>query len=238
MKIGCLKAVCLFFLVCLIYSAWMTGFSFKFSESKMFPNYNMLAEAFVKGHLFIETSLPQVDIIIKDGKQYFYSGPVPALLRVPFIIIAQKSISTGVMIVLFCAGISTLFAMILGELTPPGEGGSLSLVKIILVMTFIFNGFSLFMVTIPTFHNEAISAAMFFLLAALYFFLKIRNQGYRMSAGTSIFIGLSLVLCIGSRISYVWLDEKFGPYSEAGNRPCFCSDRRDRRCVSRPDHVV
>lgn len=204
MKNGRLKVLWLFLAVALFYSAWMTGFKFSFPECDTLPNYNMLASAFVQRRMDIDPTRQTLDTIIKDGRQYLYSGPVPALLRVPAMVLFHTGLPTGFMIVLFCAGIVVLVARILDEVTPADRSGPLSAVKAIVVLTFIFNGYTLLMVTIPSFHHEAICAAMFFLLVALFFLFRSKKQGYRMTAKTSIAIGLALSLCIGSRFSYVF----------------------------------
>ncbi|MFC1816632.1 hypothetical protein ACFL0M_12030 [Thermodesulfobacteriota bacterium] len=203
MQFGRIKVVWLFLSICMVYTLWMTGFTFIFSECELFPNYTMLAKAFVEGHLFIQEA-PGVDTILMDGKRYLFSGPVPALLRLPVTLLFSSDIPTGLMIVLFCAGVSTLFALILDELSPPGQAKTLSLIKAIFVLTFIFNGISLYMVSIPSLHHESISAAMFFLMMSIYFLLKMHNRGYQPTVSTSILIGLSLSLSVGSRFSYVY----------------------------------
>lgn len=198
-----LKAVWLFLAICVFYTAWMTGLTFNFSECEMFPNYAMLADGFADGHLFIQAS-PPADTMLKDGNRYIFSGPVPALVRLPVRLLFGTVIPTGLMIVLFCAGVSTLFALILDELVPADTTNAPSLLKRLFVLVFIFNGISLFMVTIPSIHHESISAAMFFLMIAVLFLLKTHNHNYRPKAGTSIVIGLSLSLSVGCRFSYAY----------------------------------
>lgn len=204
MPLGRIKAMLLFLAIGLVYTAWMTGFTFRFSECERFPDSNMLAQAFKDGRLFIETPSPLTDTLIKNNKQYFYSGPLPALLRVPSMILFKKGIPTGAMIILFCAGIVTFFMLIIDELIPPGKKKSLAVAKSAFVLVFTFNGFSLVMVSIPSFHNEAISAAMFFFITALYLLIKIHKQRYRSNDWSAFFFGLTLSFCIGSRISYVF----------------------------------
>lgn len=202
MRMHQLKMIGLFAALCLFFSAWMTGFDFSFAECRLFPNYNMLAASFAEGRLSIEAPPKTVDILVKDGRQYLYAGPVPALLRLPLMPVLEKGIPSGVMIVLFCAGIGTLFIILLGQLTPADQPGAGSFLRASLVLVFVLNGFTLLMVTIPSFHHEAISAAMFFLMAALYYFFKIRRSGYRPTSGETIGIALALSLCVGSRVSY------------------------------------
>lgn len=204
MRLGRIKLLLLFLAVCLVYTAWMTGFTFRFTECSRFPNSNMLAQAFVNGRLFIETASPLTDTLIRDQKQYFYAGPLPALLRVPVLFLFNNGIPTGAMIILFCAGILILFVLVTDELIPSGEKKGSAAVRSTFVVVFILNGYTLAMVAIPSFHNEAISAAMFFFMVALYFLVKIHKQVYRAGAGAVILCGLALSFCIASRISYVF----------------------------------
>jgi hypothetical protein len=203
MPFGRIKVILLFLAICLAYTAWMTGFTFRFSECKMFPNSNMLAQAFTDGRLFIETSSSLTDTLIIDQKQYFYSGPLPALLRLPSMILFKKGIPTGAMIIIFCAGTITFFMLILDELIPPDKKKSIVVVKSTFVVVFTFNGFSLVMVSIPSYHNEAISAAMFFFITALYLLIKVHKQRYRINIWSAFFFGLAISFCAGSRISYI-----------------------------------
>lgn len=206
---GRLKTAGLFLVVCIFYSAWMTGLTFKFSECELCPNYNLLAQAFANGRLNLENS-PATDTSVKEGKRYLYFGPVPALLRLPVMLIFKRGIPTGMMIVFFCAGISTFFVMIIGQLIPPDQHESSLSIKTILSLAFIGNGFSLLMVSIPVFYNEAISAAMFFLFATLYFFFRARQQEYDITFGNAVLIGSSMAMCIGSRFSYVFAEIVIG----------------------------
>lgn len=198
-----MKAVWLFLFLCLFYTAWMTGFTFIFTECELFPNYGMLADGFADGHLFIQAS-PAADTMLKDGHRYVFSGPVPALVRLPVRLLFGARIPTGLMIVLFCAGVGTLFALILEELIPAGITRSLSFVGKTFITVFAVNGISLFMVTIPSIHHESITAAMFFLMVAVMILLKMHNRRYRPTLGASIMIGLSLSLSVGCRFSYAY----------------------------------
>ncbi|MEW6671389.1 MAG: hypothetical protein AB1427_06770 [Thermodesulfobacteriota bacterium] len=198
-----MKAAWLFLFICVFYSAWMTGLTFRFSECETLPNYAMLADGFADGHLFIQAS-PPADMIIKNGNRYIFSGPVPALVRLPVRFLFGTSVPSGVMIILYCAGVGTLFAFILDELVPGNPTRSPSLLKKGLVSVFIANGISLYMVTIPSIHHESISAAMFFLMTALLLLLKAHNDRYRPNAGTAVMIGLSLSFSVGCRFSYAY----------------------------------
>ncbi|MEJ2716694.1 MAG: hypothetical protein P8182_06075 [Deltaproteobacteria bacterium] len=202
MKAGPLKILLIFIVICAAYSAWMTGFTFVFSECTLFPNYNMLAKALLKGQLFIDEA-PPVDASMVHGKRYLYVGPVPALFHIPSLLLFNRSTPTGLVIAILCAGISVLLVMILKELTPPNEMRKLRGIRLCFVGAFVLSGFSLLMVTIPSIHHEAICSAAFFLTVAIYLLIRARDRGYRISTVAALFGALALSLCIGSRFSYV-----------------------------------
>ncbi len=181
----------------------MTGFSFRYSECKMFPNYNILAEAYMNGRVDIDSDL-RTDTCVKDGKKYLYAGPAPALMRLPFMFIFNRGIPTGFMVAVFCSGICTLLLFILKEMGPPEEAKITRPSTATIMMTFIFSGFSLLMVTIPTFHHEAISTGMFFLMASIFLLLRMYRNNFRVATGTSILFGIILAMTICSRFSYIY----------------------------------
>lgn len=198
-----IKQIALFIIIFWGYTGWITGFTFQFKECEMFPNYNMLTEAFMQGRLSINER-PPVDYASLNGKRYLYSGPFPALLRLPFRFIFGQSIPTAVMIALFSTGIVFIFMKIIDELTPLKSKKTFVWTKTVFFLLFVINGVSLFMVTIPSIHHEAICTAMFFLLIALYCLLRMKNNHYRPSMRLSIVMGLSLAICIASRFSYLF----------------------------------
>jgi hypothetical protein len=180
----------------------MTGFTFVFSECTLFPNYSMLAKALLKGQLFIDEA-PPVDSVVVHGKRYLYAGPVPALFHMPSLLLFNRSTPTGLIIAILCAGVCVLLAMILKELTPQNDMPKLSGIRLCFVGAFVLSGFSLLMVSIPSFHHEAIVSAVFFLMVAIYLLIRARGRGYRMSVLATLLGGLAISLCIGSRFSYV-----------------------------------
>ena len=203
MRPGRMRAIGVFIAAGILYFAWMTGFSFEFHETRVFPNYDLLAEAFSKGRLHLEQTPPD-DTLLKDGRRYIFSGPVPALLRLPFKFLFKLNIPTGLMIVIFCAGTGALFAWSLDELSSPPEKKRLTFARNLIAVLFVLNGVSLYMVTIPSLHHESICIAMFFLTLAIVLFLRIKNRNYRVSSCAAVLMGLSLSLAIGSRFSYIF----------------------------------
>jgi hypothetical protein len=184
----------------LFYFAWVTGFTFRFQEAQIFPNYNMLARAFAKGQLYIDES-PGVDYLLFQNRNYLYFGPVPVLFHAPLTLFGG-TMPTGLAIALLTAGSAVLFYMILSLLPPPGK--DLQLVKLILTIVFAFNGFTLSMVAIPSIHNEAILAGAFFLLGGTYCVCRAFRDSWRLSYGNAGLCGLFFALSIGSRFSYLF----------------------------------
>lgn len=69
---GSVSKPAIFFVGLLIlYYTWMTGFTFRFSETSVFPTYNMLAVSFLKGQLHIDEK-PPVDYLVYGGKKYVF----------------------------------------------------------------------------------------------------------------------------------------------------------------------
>lgn len=194
--------ICGFIAISFAYAAWMTGFTFAFRETDVFPNYNMLAAAFAKGQLFID-EMPPEDYSIMNGKRYLYFGPLPALIRLPAWLILGRGIPTGLMVVLFCAGSAVLFGLTINELTPVQESSD-SLLKAVFIILFIFNGYSLLITLIPSIHHEAIAAAAFFLMLALNLLVKTWNRGNVPAPATAALIGLSLACSLASRATYAF----------------------------------
>lgn len=198
-----MKAVLFFLMIAGLYSAWTTGFTFEFKECRMFPTYSMLASGFSEGHLYIQESTA-ADTVVRDGKRYIFSGPVPALLRLPFKLLFGWEVATGLMIALFCAGVGVFFAFTIDEMMPPDTNRKLSVTKAIFILVFLSNGICLHMVTIPSLHHESISAAMCFLMISIYFVHRLYMNRFKANTGISILIGLSLSFSVASRFSYVY----------------------------------
>ena len=190
-----------FLLLSLFYMCWMTGLTFRFSEIELWPNFNGLSRAFAKGQLHLDEKGLE-DFSLVNGKAYLYSGPTPALLRLPVVLVHRDGIPTGFMIACFVAGVCVVFILTLSVLVRQGASHSNSPIRVVFAVLIIFNGISLFIVTIPSFHHEAIACGMFFLIASIYYFFKVRASSYRPSLTTAILMGTSFVLCLGSRLSY------------------------------------
>ncbi len=187
--------------VLILYSGLMTGFTFTFSECDLWPNYDQLAMAIAKGRLNLDVA-PVEDHSVVNGKVYLYSGPVPALVRLPVVLLLGRGLPSGFMIVVFCAGVSVLSCLTLGRLLTgdcrPGE----SSLKVMVGLVIVLNGCTLFLVTIPSFHHEAIASAMFFLTASIHLVLRIRDRAYQPNVRLFLALGVMFALCLGSRLNY------------------------------------
>jgi hypothetical protein len=181
----------------LLYSAWMTGCTFRFSEIERFPNHQMLARAFAHGRLDIAEQ-PRVDVVLYEGRRYLYFGPVPAALRTPLAAVGI-AIPTGLMVSLLCAVLCLVFAAAVRELDAgdPDRGPP----KWPFVMLFALCGPTLFMAVLPSVHHEAILWAALFLLLATVGVLRSFRTGASVRGAAAV--GVASALAVGSRVSYL-----------------------------------
>jgi hypothetical protein len=162
----------------------------------------MLAGAFLKGQLFIDETEVE-DCAVFSGRTYMYAGPGPALLRIPFLKLFGAEIPTGLFTSLFTVGIAYFFALIIMQFADRRNDPSVRFAAGLFIFTFCLNGYSVFMVTIPLFHHEAITTAMFFFMAALFVVVRVRRDGYSVSLVAAASVGLTLAFCVASRIAYL-----------------------------------
>jgi len=200
----------LIFLISLfIYTGVGSAFTFSFQECKVFPTYNMLTKAFANRQLDIEHD-GMTDVTYRDGKKYLYFGPLPAIVRLPFFLLFKQAISTGWMISIYCAGISALFYLSLCSLANEVDDINLSVIVFILTAVMIFNGYTLTVISIPMIHSEAICAAMFFLMGAIYLYLRMRIRKFEDNYIHAAFFGLSLAASFSCRFSYIFVSTIMG----------------------------
>lgn len=197
-----LRSTAVFGLLCLIYAAWMTGGTFRFDECRYYPTYNMLGEAMAKGRVHFPPGTVE-DTVIVDGKAYLYSGPLPAVLRIPFFFLFGKGLPTGLMVVLFCAAASTFLPLALREVVPSGDEPRLSSISWWFGIVMMLNGYSLFMVTVPSLHHEAIAVEAFFLVASVFTVFRALNRPGGPTASDGVYIGLSFAGAMTSRAACV-----------------------------------
>ena len=195
-----LKPAIIFVALLIVYYAWMTGFTFRFSETSVFPTYNMLAAGFLKGQLHIDEK-PPVDYLAYDGKKYLYFGPGPVVFHLPSLILTGKHTPTGLIIIILMAAAAAVFYAILSQWQHLDE--SLRIERGIFFLVFAFNGYSLLMAAVPSIHHEAICSGMFFLLAGLYYVLKSAKNNFELGWFEAAVSGTCFCLCVLSRFSYV-----------------------------------
>ncbi len=226
-----LKLLLVFVILCLFYTFWMTGGTFRFAECTGWPNHNMPARAYAKGQIHLDETGSE-DYARVNGKAYMVTGPVPALLRLPFVLLFDRGVPTGLMIVLFCAGVNVLFIMMLPMIGEWDSTPSRSLIAVLFVVVMIFNGVSLFMVSVPSFHHETRASGMFFLMAAVYLLSRTRQGGYCTSLSIAGLLGLSLALSLGSRLSYAPAALFLGIVLAAGTFRAWRSERKTKPLMS------
>jgi hypothetical protein len=177
-----------------MYSAWMTGGTFRFSEVERFPNHRMLASAFADGRLWIEEQ-PRVDVAHFEGKRYLYFGPVPAAIRTPLTMLGIR-VPTGLMVALLCTAFCAVFLFCLRSLAP--RDGPLIAAFTALCAG---NGLMLFMSVLPSVHHESILWAGLFLLLGVLGVLDTWRRGPTVRRG--LWVGIAAGLAAGCRVSYL-----------------------------------
>lgn len=153
--------------------------------------YGKLAEAFSKGQLSLlvhpPTELVQLDdpydisqnieyILIDgvndaslyNGKLYLYWGPFPAIVR----ILSAQQFDQNFMTMLYIFMASFFFYKIAARIRDKYFINVSDLLLYAVCAAGIFNGISIYMLTVIGIYYEAIAAAMAFSSAGLYFFLK------------------------------------------------------------------
>jgi len=192
-----------FIALAILFSCWGWGVNGGFHESDELPNYSMAARSMMGGALEIQEPCT-LDLLNVDGRKFLYSGPVPALIRIPFMAVTgADGIPTGLMIALFTAGICVFFFACLNLLATE-DSEKLLLCKAIFMAVLILCGYTLYMASLHSFHNEAICAAMCFLMASVFLLLKHHKEQFQLPVFHSFLFGLSVFLCILTRFSYVF----------------------------------
>ena len=190
-------AALLVFLVSLaVYCAWGTAGTFSFQEVSMFPDNDMLARAFARARLDIAEH-PSTDVVEHEGKVYLYSGPLPAVMRLP-LALAGIGVPTGLSVALFLAGTLSLLYAVLGRF---GLSGAL---RAAFTAALGLSGYGLTMAEFPTFHHEAIAGAMFFLVAAFALYARFSDRNFTVSHAGVVAFAACLGAAPAFRFSYSW----------------------------------
>jgi len=177
----------------------MTGFTLRFVEVDIFPNYNMLTRSFLKGQTHLEDS-PSVDYLVFEGKKYLYFGPGPVVFHAPSILLAGRGTPTGVVVVILMSAAVVVFHKILACLEYGLKPARAE--RFIFSSLFALNGFSLLMTAIPSIHHEAILSGMFFLLCGIYYVLRHIQEGAQVRVMGALGAGFCFLMAMLCRFSY------------------------------------
>jgi len=199
--------------------------------------YNMLVEAFKDGRLYFGTdnefdvlkipniyqNASKINYELKDvwpvfdasfykGKLYLYFGVVPVILfYLPFNIITGLFLTDKLMVLLAVSGSFVLALLILKILTPRVAGRKEMPVSINLLSVILIGicGGQLFILLKSSTYEVSAMCMMFFLLFALWAFIKYVYDTDTVKNGRFLFLsGVSLALAVGSKpycIIYVLL---------------------------------
>ncbi len=107
------------------------------------------------------------------------------------------------MVVLYTAGICVFFVMLLGELASASESRLAGSAGVVFAATFVLNGYVWLMVMVPSIHHEAVCAAAFFLMMAVYYAIKAVRNSFAMTPTQAAVLGAALGLAFGSRLTAV-----------------------------------
>lgn len=180
--------------------------------------YKLLSDAFLKGQLsLLVQPAPELlklanpydpiqnlpyrlhDASLYKGKYYLYWGPFPAIMR----IISAQQFDQDFMIVLYIFLASFFFYKIAALIREKYFKNISDFLFYSICAAGIFNGMSIYMLTVSGIYYEAIVASMAFSSAGLYFFLKSIEED---SASSSLFLcGLFFSFAVASRVSSIFV---------------------------------
>ncbi|MBU2489010.1 MAG: hypothetical protein KKA60_06435 [Proteobacteria bacterium] len=183
-----------------VYLAWGTGGTFRYAEIPVAPSYNLLAQSMAQGRLDLAgPPYLQESVKVHQGRRYLLPGPLPAVLRLPFALVAAN-IPTGLAIALFCAGtVALAFASMVRLSGNKGGNGALAL-ALIFSGALGLSGYALFLNALPLASHEAVAGASFFLMAATALYLRFSARAFAAS-----WVGaLGFALCLGAACACRW----------------------------------
>ncbi len=172
------------------YSALNTRGSFRFITSGTHLNYNLLAEAVVSGHLYLNEGIPIpddrpsvdptearhnfkrfLDASEYNGKYYLRHDPFPALVHVFWLLIAGNRFPGGLAVIGAAFGCLLILAAIMNMFQRSFYPEAPSWPRLYVTAMFALSGAQMFMVSRPLIYHESIAVASFWVLAATYFFI-------------------------------------------------------------------
>jgi hypothetical protein len=188
--------------------------------------YNLLADAFLSGHLYIaippsplllalpdaydyipNTALRLSDLSLYHGRYYMYFGPTPAVvLFAPFKLIFRRDLQSDFAILFFAIGGYLLSSYLFLEIAS-AIGRSVARrvplwVEVCALLSLGLCQFVPVLLRTPRMYQVAISSAYFFLMAAFVFLFESLSME-RVREGRLLLASLCLGLCCGSRPNFI-----------------------------------
>lgn len=170
-----------------VYLPLITKGSFQFNEIPGFPNYDMLASAFLSKQLHLKQEVDprrlqapnpldpshpspfKFDTVIWKGKYYLQHEPFPALLHAAWTALTGRSCTTGVMIFLSVSGVLIVLALLLLNLNRWYFKSAPPWIFWGIWTSFSLSSVQLYMVSWPAIYHEAISMGSLFSLSGILF---------------------------------------------------------------------
>jgi hypothetical protein len=166
-----------------VYSGFNTAFHWKFVERQGCPNYDMLGQAGLAGHLYVKEEVDEArlksgdplnplfrgpclyDTIIWKGKYYLQHEPLPAAFHAAWIAVTHHACLTGVMVVLSGMGCFLVLGILLTRVREVFFPQSPPWIVFYSWLSFGLSGIQLYMTARPVIYHEAILLGNFFLLS-------------------------------------------------------------------------
>lgn len=204
-----------------LYVLLSTNGSMLFSERKDMANYNMLAQSILTGKLSIgdipspcsgvntdprdpvACPAPVVDLVAHNGKYYLLQEPLPVVFYLCSLLILEKELPTGMVVILFACGSTIVLGMIIAKLHSRCLRDSPRWLILVVLSYFAFSGMQLYMVSRPVIYHETIVVGAFFMLTGTFCFVHAITD----STNERLWFGLAgafLGAAIFSKISMIW----------------------------------
>lgn len=172
-----------------VYLPLITKGSFQFNEIPGFPNYDMLASAFLSKQLHLKQEVDprrlqaqnpldpshpspfQFDTVIWKGKYYLQHEPFPALLHTAWTALTFRPCTTGVMILLSVSGVLIIHTLLLMNLRRWYFKNSPPWIFWGIWTSFSLSSVQLYMVSWPAIYHEAIALGSLLSLSGIFFMM-------------------------------------------------------------------
>ena len=203
----------------ILYCAVNTKGSFKFDEEvPHFMNYNMLAEAFLAGQLYLKQGIhPErakaldpsdprlpfpyiVDAIALNGHYYFLQQPLPALFHAVWIALTRVTLPTGAAVVFSATACLLLIGLILWRIRESFFSGTPSWIFWFTWLSFGLSSSQMYMVSRAVVYHETIAVGvMFVLLGTLLFIAAVTTTRNNLAFMT--FSGICFGAALASKVN-------------------------------------